>query len=214
MIPPRLAAALQHELIEHHLAQRVRRPQPAGDHAHGPIAVAAQGGLHHGKVDRDAADADRAEGWRAHYFLRPKHSRHMSSLCGCWPTNFLTSSRISLPSFDDVVVFPLQLLLDPLQAVQFAGGVHGLAEAVGEQREAVARRQVAGELLVGIVGVHAQRHAGLLLAQRPHVALGVPQVRGHVAGVDQRELVLRGNRSDPAPTSRSGLPSRGGQSSG
>ncbi len=54
-----------------------------------------------------------------------------------------------------------------------------------------ARRQLAGELLVGIIGIHAQRHAGLLFADRAaRSRLASRKIRGHVAGVDDRELVL------------------------
>ncbi len=52
------------ELVEHHLAQRVRGPQPPRDHAHRPIAIARQRRLHHGKVERDVSDS--------------QHGRHFS----------------------------------------------------------------------------------------------------------------------------------------
>ena len=49
------------ELIEHHFAQRVGRTKPAGDHAHRPIAVAGERGLHDGKIEHDRTDGDRAK---------------------------------------------------------------------------------------------------------------------------------------------------------
>ncbi len=53
----RLAALgdVEDELIEHHLADGVRRAQPAGDHPHRPVAVAAQRRLDDGKVDGQGA---------------------------------------------------------------------------------------------------------------------------------------------------------------
>ena len=50
-------ARLDQELIEHHLAQRVRRPEPPRNHPHRPIAIARQRRLHDGKVDRDLAQS-------------------------------------------------------------------------------------------------------------------------------------------------------------
>jgi hypothetical protein len=48
-------ADAQQELIQHHLAQRVRSAQAASDPPHRPVAVPGQGGLDHGESDGNGA---------------------------------------------------------------------------------------------------------------------------------------------------------------
>ena len=63
----------------------------------------------------------------------------MSSLWS-WPsTNLLTSSRMCWPKSTTFTTGRAKLRFEPLQAVELALAVHGFAEAVGEDREYVAR---------------------------------------------------------------------------
>src|SRR5262249_48698149 len=57
---PRLQAIFERDqkLVEHHLAERVRRAMPAREHAHARIAIAAERGLHDRKADVDVAEAE------------------------------------------------------------------------------------------------------------------------------------------------------------
>jgi hypothetical protein len=47
------------ELIEQHLAQRIRRPVPPGDQPHGAVAVAGERRLHDRRVEVDTAERQR-----------------------------------------------------------------------------------------------------------------------------------------------------------
>jgi len=54
--PPSARLDTDEELVEHHLAQRVRRPVSPGDDAHRPVAVTGEGRLDDGKGKLKVAD--------------------------------------------------------------------------------------------------------------------------------------------------------------
>ncbi len=58
---PRPGPLLQahQELIQHHLANCIRRPQPASNHPHRPIAIAGQGRLHDGEIELYVSELNR-----------------------------------------------------------------------------------------------------------------------------------------------------------
>jgi hypothetical protein len=57
LIPLALVFNRDKELVEHYLADRVRRAMPAGNQAHRPIAVAREGGLDDGEVELQWAES-------------------------------------------------------------------------------------------------------------------------------------------------------------
>ena len=55
-VGPLAAADLDHKLVQQDFAKGVGGSEPASDDPHGPIAVAAQRGLNHRKIEFDATE--------------------------------------------------------------------------------------------------------------------------------------------------------------
>ena len=134
----------------------------------------------------------------------------MSSLCGRPPTNRFTSSRIWLPSAATLAAWLPTCFGQPLQAVQLIVRVHRLADAVGEHRDEIARREP-HRAVVDIDSRH-RRPAARPIRRRRTASTSpcpAPQQRRHVAGVDDRRRLARGSRTaSTSVTKRSSQPLR------